>query len=197
MATIIGIKKGMTSIYNEQGRYVPVTIVDVEGSYYAKKSSDGYEVGLGKKRGGKTLQGQYKELGFVPKFKTFVKGVVENLKVGEPVDLSAFEDGKKVRLVTKSKGKGFAGVVKRWGFAGGKRTHGQSDRLRAPGSIGSGTTPGRVLKGKKMAGRMGGDKLTVKSKIVKRLDSVLLIKGPVPGAKGYPVIISVEDTHEN
>lgn len=197
MATVIGIKKGMTSVYDEQGRYVPVTIVDIEGAFYAKKLREGYEVGLGKKRAGKTMQGQYKELGFVPKFKTFVKGTIENLKIGDPVDVSAFEDGKKVRLVTKSKGKGFAGVVKRWGFAGGKRTHGQSDRLRAPGSIGSGTTPGRVLKGKKMAGRMGGDKLTIKSKIVKRLDSVLLIKGPVPGAKGYPIIISVEDDHES
>lgn len=196
MKAVIGIKKGMTSVYNDSGRNVPVTIVDVSECYYARKGDGFFEVGIGKKKAGKCLLSQYKELGYVPQFKFVVKGELDG-KVGDKVELVEFDEGKKVRLVTKSKGKGFMGVVKRWGFAGGKRTHGQSDRLRAPGSIGSGTTPGRVLKGKKMAGRKGGDKITTKSSIVKKVDDLLLIKGPIPGAKGYPVIISVDDNNES
>jgi len=98
---------------------------------------------------------------------------------------SFFKKGEKVAVSGVSKGKGFQGVVKRHGFAGGPRTHGQSDRERAPGSIGQGTTPGRVYKGKRMAGRMGGDRVTVKGlEIVEVRDDGLLIKGLVPGAKG-------------
>jgi len=92
-----------------------------------------------------------------------------------------------------SKGKGFAGVVKRWGFAGGPKTHGQSDRHRAPGSIGAGTTPGRVLKGKKMAGRKGGDTVTLLNKeIVDIKDNYILVSGPVPGSNGDLVAIYSE-----
>ena len=96
----------------------------------------------------------------------------------------AFKEGDRVTLSGISKGKGFAGVVKRHHFQGGPRTHGQSDRERAPGSIGSTTTPGRVLKGKRMAGRMGGEKVTVKNLLIAKIDpekNVILIKGAIPG----------------
>lgn len=98
-----------------------------------------------------------------------------------------------------SKGKGFAGVVKRWNFSGGPRTHGQSDRLRAPGSIGQGTTPGRVHKGKKMAGRMGGDTVTVKNSVVVAVnpDNTVWITGPVPGARHSLVRLTIVDKQDN
>jgi large subunit ribosomal protein L3 len=114
--------------------------------------------------------------------------VGDRIKVGE-----VFVVGDKVNVSGTSKGKGFAGVVKRWGFAGGPRTHGQSDRERAPGSIGQTTTPGRVYKGKKMAGRMGHKRVTVKGLKVVEVNpekNLLVISGLVPGAKGSLVLIS-------
>jgi len=190
MATIIGVKKGMTAVYNDSGKYVPVTVVDVADCVYAREVGDGVEIGSGVKRGNNAERGRYKKLGFVPKFTHYVNRPGD-IVVGKNVSLDPFVDGSRVLVISKSKGKGFAGVVKRWGFAGGKRTHGQSDRLRAPGSIGSGTTPGRVFKGKRMGGRMGNDLISQKSRLVKRVGTMFLIKGPVPGAKGDPVIISV------
>jgi len=115
---------------------------------------------------------------------------VTRILLGNPTDLAV---GDKVKVTGTSKGKGFAGVVKRWHFAGGPRTHGQSDRERAPGSIGQTTTPGRVYKGKKMAGRMGGKKVTVKGlKVVevKPEEKLLVIKGLIPGNKGGLVKIN-------
>lgn len=114
-------------------------------------------------------------------------------KVGDSISVSdIFKKGDVVAVTGTSKGKGFAGVVKRWGFAGGPRTHGQSDRERAPGSIGQGTTPGRIWKGKKMAGRMGGQRVTIKNLIVVDVDAKsdsLAVSGPVPGTPGSLVII--------
>lgn len=115
---------------------------------------------------------------------------VTRILLSSPADLAV---GDKVKVTGTSKGKGFAGVVKRWKFAGGPRTHGQSDRERAPGSIGQTTTPGRVYKGKKMAGRMGGKKVTVKGlKVVevKPEENLLVVKGLVPGHKGRQVLVS-------
>lgn len=115
------------------------------------------------------------------------------LKVGDQLTVSdIFKKGDVIAVTGTSKGKGFAGVVKRWHFAGGPRTHGQSDRERAPGAIGSGTTPGRVLKGKHMAGRMGGERVTVKNLIVVDVDNAgsrMAISGAVPGATNGVVII--------
>jgi large subunit ribosomal protein L3 len=117
-----------------------------------------------------------------------------DFKVGDEIKISdVFRKGDLVNVSGISKGKGFAGVVKRWHFAGGPKTHGQSDRLRAPGSIGQGTTPGRVLKGKKMAGRMGGERKTIKNLIVVDVDSEkgeLLVSGPVPGKSSGLLIIT-------
>ena len=127
---------------------------------------------------------------------------VEGLSVGDVVGISdVIKEGDSVEVSGVSKGKGFAGVVKRWKFAGGPKTHGQSDRLRAPGSIGQGTTPGRVYKGKKMAGRMGGNGVTVKGlKVlgVNQETGEIRLSGPIPGPKGKLVVIKkVERRVEN
>ena len=117
---------------------------------------------------------------------------VSTVDVGEEVSVGIFEVGEKVNVTGTSKGKGFQGGVKRYNFRGGPKTHGQSDRHRAPGSIGAGTTPGRVIKGMRMAGRMGGDKVTVKHLEVVMIDSdrnLLLVKGGVPGHKDALVVI--------
>ncbi len=116
----------------------------------------------------------------------------EHPRVGDKVDAAMFAVGERVDVVGTSKGRGFAGVMKRHGFHGGQRTHGQSDRLRAPGSIGPGTTPGRVLKGTRMAGRMGTDRVTIKELEVVQSDAernMLLIKGSVPGPNGGLLLI--------
>ncbi|WIG60233.1 MAG: LSU ribosomal protein L3p (L3e) [Ktedonobacterales bacterium] len=112
--------------------------------------------------------------------------------VGDTVDAAMFATGERVDIIGTSKGKGFAGVMKRHGFGGGQRTHGQSDRARAPGSIGPGTTPGRVFKGTRMAGRMGNDRITIKSLEVVQTDAtrnLLVIKGSIPGPNGSVVMI--------
>lgn len=120
-------------------------------------------------------------------------------KVGDIVNApDILKPSDSVQVTGVSKGKGFAGVVKRWGFAGGPKTHGQSDRLRAPGSIGLGTTPGRVVKGKKMAGRMGGERITVKNLTVLKVDEEkgeLWLSGPVPGPRG--TLLLIKKTGEN
>ena len=117
-------------------------------------------------------------------------------KVGDSIDVSIFSKGQYLNITSKSKGRGFTGVVKRWNFKGGPKTHGQSDRHRAPGSIGSGSTPGRVVKGKKMAGRYGGEQFTIKNLEILDIDldnNLLYISGSVPGAKNTLVSISASN----
>ncbi len=195
MKVILGQKKGMTRVLQE-GKSIPVTIVDVGGCVVSFKEGDLVEVGLDKKKGNKASLGKYKELGFVPKHTRSFRKSENSLKIGDKIESSTFNSGDVVCIKAKSKGKGFAGVVKRYGFAGGPKTHGQSDRLRAPGSIGAGTTPGRVLKGKKMPGRMGGDNVMIKNKkIVDVIENYILISGPVPGNSGDPVLIYGEETN--
>ncbi len=200
MKFTIGIKKEMTQVYEEDGTVVPVTILDIGGVVvvgFKTKERDGYNaiiLGKGQKRKtNKALMMKYKKLGFVPKYVSEfkVEEIPEDVKVGQRWDLN-FDEVKKVKVTGKTKGKGFAGVVKRWGFAGGPRTHGQSDRLRAPGSIGAGTTPGRVFKGMKMAGHMGDKKKTVKNlKFVKFIKdkNLVLIKGAVMGGRNNVVLL--------
>lgn len=191
MKVLLGIKTGMTRVFDGD-KSVPVTILDTNGAVVSYSDDQGYEIGIGKlKKVGKALEGKYKTLGFVPRYRVWVSGNNE-MVVGDPVSIDEVDKGLKVDVTGQSKGKGFAGVVKRWGFAGGPKTHGQSDRLRAPGSIGAGTDPGRVLKGKKMAGRMGGQKTTVKNKkIVDKTDGYLLISGAVPGSRGDVVTVTI------
>jgi len=198
MKTIIGLKKNMSQIFKEDGNVVPVTFVDVADIVVAHKKTvekDGYSatvIGLGKKKNpSKAEVGKFKELGFVPMYAVEVE-LDEELNIGDKVNVSMFETIKKVNVTGITKGKGFQGVVKRWGFKGGPRTHGQSDRQRHPGSIGMRTTPGRVFKGKKMAGRMGGDTKTVKNLRVVEIDQehgLIALKGAVPGNKDSLVII--------
>ncbi len=182
----------------EEGRAIPVTIIDVKDCVVSFRDKDLVEIGLEKKKGNRAELGRYKKLGFVPRYTRSFRQQESELKVGDKVESATFSAGDIVCIKAKSKGKGFAGVVKRWGFAGGPRTHGQSDRLRAPGSIGAGTTPGRVLKGKKMAGRMGSDNLMIKNKkIVDVVENYLLVSGPVPGNNGDPVLIFTTDIDAN
>lgn len=199
MKTLIGLKQNMSQIFSEDGNVVPVTYIDVADVVVAHKKTqekDGYDaivLGHGKKvKPTKAEIGKYKELGFVPE--TSVEVVIEGveLKIGDKILPSMLEGSKKVNVTGVRKGKGFQGVVKRWGFAGGKRTHGQSDRQRHPGSIGMRTTPGRVFKGHKMGGQMGDTIQTIKNlKLVSISDdtNLIAVKGAVPGNKGSLVII--------
>lgn len=195
MKAILGTKQDMTRVFKEE-KSVPCTIVDVSKCFVSRKQENGFELGIGeKKQANKAMKGIYKEAKKVPFEKKFFKGEFEpELKVGDEVDpSSAFDIGDKVTITGTSKGKGFQGVVKRWKFAGGPRTHGQSDRLRAPGSIGAGTTPGRVWKGKKMGGKMGGDTITIKGvEVLDIKDNFLVLSGPIPGAKGKVIAIYKE-----
>ncbi len=189
MKVILGIKKGMTTIHKDD-EAVPVTILDVSGCVVALKDRGGVEIGIGeRKNSNQAEKGKYKELGYVPRYIKFFKGI-EDLKVGDEIEPESFEEGEKVQVTGVGKGKGFQGVVKRWGFKGGPKTHGQSDRLRAPGSIGAGTDPGRVVPGKKMPGRMGGHTNTFENiEVVKIADDYIAVKGQVPGHKGNLVIV--------
>lgn len=194
MKALIGIKKGMTRVIKGDN-IVPVTVLDVTGCILSNKEAMGFELGLGeKKKSTKALAGKYKEAKRIPLFRKYFKGDLgEEVKIGDEIKAEMFTVGEKVTVTGTSKGKGFAGVVKRWGFKGGQRTRGQSDRLRAPGSIGAGTDPGRVLKGKKMGGRMGQDTVTIKDKeIIDIKENYILISGPVPGPKGQVVSIFTE-----
>ena len=191
MKAILGIKKGMTRVFDGE-KSTPVTVIDVVGNKISKVMEGSIEIGLGQsKKTKKSLTGQYKELGFVPMYKKVFKGLTgEEIKIGDEIKAETFVKGDVVTVTGISKGKGFAGVVKRWGFSGGPRTHGQSDRLRAPGSIGAGSDPGRVFKGTRMGGRMGSDKVTIKNKrIIDIKENYILINGPVPGSNGDLVTI--------
>jgi large subunit ribosomal protein L3 len=185
---------------------VPVTYVKAGPCFVTQiktKDADGYwavQLGFGDKRiknVTKPLQGHLKGAIKDKRAPRYLREVLTknkpDLKVGDKVHIGdIFKVGDVISVTGVSKGKGFAGVVKRWKFAGGPRTHGQSDRLRAPGSIGQGTTPGRVHKGKKMAGRMGTQKVTVKNLRVvdvNEKDNELLLSGPVPGVFGSLVVI--------
>jgi large subunit ribosomal protein L3 len=200
MKVILGKKVGMTQVYSENGKAIPVTVVDVSENVVAKVLKNGeaathIELGMGKKKkSSKSDAGNYKALSFVPQFKRVFKLKKDESapEVGSEVKADTFSIGDKVQVTGVTKGKGFAGVVKRWGFAGGPRTHGASDRERAPGSIGSRTIPGRVFKGKKMGGHMGVKNKTVSGlKIVQVLpeENLIAIEGSIPGPEKGLVII--------
>lgn len=190
-----------------EGTRVPVTRVSVGPcivTHIKTEAADGYwavQLGFGEKKIKNTTKPLKGHLGgaiekgkSAPRFIREVKLEEKpDFKKGDVVSISdVFKKGDVVSVTGVSKGKGFAGVVKRWGFAGGPKTHGQSDRWRAPGSIGQGTTPGRVRKGKKMPGRMGHDTIYVKNLIVTEVDSEkdeLAVSGPVPGVPGGLLVI--------
>lgn len=190
MKALLAIKKGMTQVFVGD-KSVPVTLLEVNNCVVSKVFENGVELGLGKKSGrlSKALLGNYKDLGYVPMFREYFGGKQES-QVGDKVEVSVFEEGTKVSISGTTKGKGFTGVVKRWGFHGGPKTHGQSDKWRSPGAIGSGTQIGRVLKNQKMAGRKGNSQKTLNSRpVVKIVDNTIMVAGAVPGNNGDLVVI--------
>lgn len=195
---LIGIKKNMTSTYDARGRRVGATVVEILPNLITQiktaDGKDGYnavQLGVGTKKSVKKPQiGHAKAAGIDAKIRWFreIRTDDTEVKAGETIELSkVFSVGDSVKITGTSKGKGFQGGVRRHGFHGGPKTHGQSDRHRAPGSIGSGTTPGRVLKGKKMAGHMGNDTSSVRNlEIVSiaKQENTITVKGAVPGFTG-------------
>lgn len=205
MAGIIGKKVGMTSIFDENRRSIACTLIQAEPNVVTQvKSSeiDGYnaiQIGFDEakeKNTSKAQMGHFNKAGTSPKRRLVeldFSGLDITLKPGDELKVDLFEEGEFVDVVGISKGKGFQGVVKRHGFHGvGGRTHGQHNRERAPGSLGPGSTPSRVFKGMKMAGRTGGDRVTVQNlRILKVIPekNLLVISGSIPGSKGGYVII--------
>ena len=188
----LGKKIGMTQIFREDGRVVPVTVIEAGPCVVTQlktMETDGYEavqLGFGDvKRRNKPLSGHLKNSRLSRYLREVTADNTTEFEVGQTIGVDIFEAGEKVDVIGRSKGRGFAGVMKRWGFAGGPRTHGQSDRARAPGSIGGGTTPGKVYKGLKMSGHMGNRRITVKGLEIVEVDAernLLLVKGGIPGA---------------
>ncbi len=186
MKFILGLKLGMAQLFDEKGNVIPVTVIEAGPCRLTQtktKEKDGYAAfQLGfipkKKRVKKTEKG--KEFRYLKEFKN------GDFKSGDKINVSIFQEGEKVKISGISKGKGFAGVVKRWGFAGRSTTHGTKHEIRTPGSVGT-SFPERVIKGKKMPGRMGNARITVKNLEVIKVDpenNLLLVKGAVPGRKG-------------
>jgi len=203
MSGLIGKKIGMTSIFDENGKNIPCTVIQAGPCVVTQvrtEEVDGYSaLQLGfddkaEKRASKAEQGHYKKAGASPK-----KKVVEfrdfegEFNLGDTVGVDLFVEGEFVDVIGTSKGKGFQGVVKRHGFAGvGQATHGQHNRLRAPGSIGAASTPSKVVKGMRMAGRMGGERVTVQNLRVLKVvpeKNLLVVKGAVPGHKNAYVTV--------
>ncbi|TDN99776.1 MULTISPECIES: 50S ribosomal protein L3 [Halomonas] len=201
---LVGRKAGMTRVFTEDGASVPVTVIEVEPNRVTRVKSvesDGYaavQVTTGSRKAkhlSKAQAGQFAKAGVeagrsLMEFR-LTEGV-DALEVGGELTVSLFEAGQMVDVTGTSKGKGFQGAVKRWNFRTQDNTHGNSLSHRAPGSIGMCQTPGRVFKGKKMAGQMGNVRCTVQSLQIVRVDAernLLLIKGAVPGATGSDVIV--------
>ncbi|KXK39008.1 MAG: 50S ribosomal protein L3P [Bacteroidetes bacterium OLB9] len=204
MKGLIGKKIGMTSIFDASGKNIACTVIEAQPNIITQvktNETDGYDaiqLGYGEAKAKKTtaaLMGHFAKANTTPKQKAVeFRNYSLDKKLGESVDITElFSEGDKVSAIGTSKGKGFQGVVKRHNFGGvGQSTHGQHNRLRAPGSIGSSATPSRVFKGLKMAGQMGNVRVKTKNlKIVKLLPekNLILIQGSVPGYKGSFVII--------
>ena len=197
MPGIIGRKIGMTNIFGLQGDIIPVTVVQAGPCKVVSvrtKEKDGYEalqLGFGEKKEKnvrKPVLGQYKKKNLTASqvLKEFKFSSISDFKIGDEIKVDLFKEGENIKVRSKSKGKGFQGVMRRHGFGGvGGTTHGQSDRLRAPGSIGASSYPSRVFKGQRMAGRTGYENVTISNlKVVKIIpeQNLILVKGAVPGA---------------
>jgi len=203
MPGLIGKKVGMTSVYSADGKNIPCTVIEAGPcvvTQVKKVDTDGYEavqLAFGDKKEKatpKAMQGHFAKSKSTPKRKLVeFQDFEEEKNLGDVITVDMFTEGEFVDVVGTSKGKGFQGVVKRHGFAGvGDATHGQHNRLRAPGSLGAGSTPSKVMKGMKMAGRMGGDRVKQQNlKIVKVYadKNLIVVTGSIPGAKGSFVLI--------
>jgi len=197
MCGLIGRKLGMSNVFNSLGELVPVTVIQAGPCKVVSvrtKEKDGYEalqLGFGEKKEKKVtkpVSGQFKKNNLSPSLvlKEFKFSSVNEFKIGDEVKADLFKEGEKIKVRAKSKGKGFQGVMRRHNFGGvGGTTHGQSDRLRAPGSIGASSYPSRVFKGQRMAGRQGFENVTISNlKVIKIIsdENLLLVKGAIPGA---------------
>ncbi|MCC6864987.1 MAG: 50S ribosomal protein L3 [Ignavibacteria bacterium] len=197
MKGLLGRKLGMTSVFTDDGHSVPCTLIEAGPCYVTAvktKDSDGYtalQLGFTERKEKRLAKPQAKNfkkknlplLRFLKEIRNY-EGA-EEFKIGDVLNADIFKSGDTVKVTSKSKGKGFQGVVKRHGFGGGSVTHGQSDRLRAPGSIGASSYPSRVFKGQRMAGRTGGNQVSIRNlQVVKVIpeSNLILIKGAVPGA---------------
>jgi large subunit ribosomal protein L3 len=202
MPGIIGKKIGMTSIYSAEGKATPCTVIEAGPCVVTQvktEEKDGYkavQLGFGDKREKNTpaaLQGHFKKANTTPKRKLAEFDGMDDLNLGDVVNIDLFEEGEYVHITGTSKGKGFQGVVKRHGFGGvGQSTHGQHNRMRAPGSIGAASYPARVFKGMRMAGQTGNVRILQENlQVVKVLTdkNLILVKGSIPGHKGSFVII--------
>ena len=199
---IIGKKIGMTSLYSSEGKNIPCTIIEAGPCAVIQIKTlekDGYEaVQIGfenqkEQRLNSALRGNFKKAGTHPKKKLAEFKFDNPCALGDEVTVSIFSEGQYVDVSAKSKGKGFQGVVKRHGFKGvGESSHGQHNRLRAPGSIGAGSDPSRVFKGTRMAGRMGGKRVKAQNLEILKVDiekNLLVVKGCVPGSRNSYVLI--------
>jgi len=203
MSGLIGKKIGMTSIFDDNGKNIPCTVIEAGPCVITQvrtKEVDGYEsLQLGfddkaEKQTSKALKGHFKKAGTSAKRRVIeFQGFDGEYKLGDTITVDHFVEGEFVDVSGTSKGKGFQGVVKRHGFAGvGQATHGQHNRLRAPGSIGAASYPARVFKGMRMAGRMGGDKVKVQNLRVLKVvpeKNLLVVKGAIPGHNNSYIII--------
>jgi large subunit ribosomal protein L3 len=199
---LIGKKVGMTQIFDEAGSVIPVTLIEAGPCYVTqirRPDLDGYsavQLGFGEVKPRRISGGQLghlKRSNLPPlRFLREFKSKTPDVKEGEKLTVEVFTIGETVDVVGTSKGKGFAGAVKRYHFRGGPKTHGQSDRNRAPGSHGSGTTPGRVFKGARAAGHMGSERVTAQNLKVVLIDqerNLIGVRGAVPGSKGGVLVI--------
>ena len=202
MAGIIGKKIGMTSVYSAEGKNLPCTIIEAGPCVVTQiktQDKDGYEsVQLGfedkkEKNTPKAMLGHFGKAKTTPKRKIVEFKGLNQVNLGDSVTVDQFQEGEFVDVVGTSKGKGFQGVVKRHNFGGvGQATHGQHNRMRAPGSIGAASYPARVFKGMKMGGRMGGDRVkSINLEVLKIVPekNLLIVKGSVPGSKGSYLIV--------
>jgi large subunit ribosomal protein L3 len=205
MKGILGKKVGMTQVFDERGEVVPVTVIEAGPCFVTQKKTvkkDGYtaiQLGFEEVKPKRLTQPQRGHLrkNNLPPLRylreiRMSEGEIEEYEEGQKIGIGIFEAGEMVDVVGTSKGRGFAGVVKRYGFRGGPKTRGQSDRHRAPGSIGQTSTPGRVYKGKRMAGRMGNQRVSAQSLQVVLVDpqrNLLAVKGSVPGARNGLLLI--------
>jgi len=204
MKGIIGKKVGMTQIFDDSGNAIPVTVIEAGPCFVTQvrdADKDGYvavQLGFGETKPQRLTQGQLGHLRrnnlpalrYLREFR-LLDGQLD-VEEGQEIRVNVFEQGERVDVIGTSKGRGFAGTIKRHGFARGPKTHGQSDRERSPGAIGMCATPGRTLKGQRMAGRMGNERVTTKNLEVMVIDperNLLAVRGSVPGARDGIVLI--------
>jgi large subunit ribosomal protein L3 len=199
ISSIIGKKLGMTRIFTDDRKVQPLTVVEAgpctvtQVKTVDKEGYNAVQLGFGvAKRLKSAEKGHLKDMGMHRYLREFQIESTAGINRGDKVDVSLFKPGDRVDITGVTRGKGFAGVVKRHHFAGGFKTHGQSDRHRAPGAIGASTSPGRVLKGTRMAGQMGNKQLTVRNLVVLAIDTtrnLLMVKGALPGGRNGLLLI--------